>query len=116
MVLAVARNGSIDAFAPRTLSNSLLFLRKNVVVSLRRLGAAADVYRILRLEAKVGSKFNEQLFAALDGDNGTAGFDANIRVAGVIFFQSAGRYFDHTELGIDGDGFFPEQPPGEQLP
>src|SRR5438874_5893915 len=104
---------AIDALVIESLRS---ILGKNLVVFLRRLGAAADIHRILRLEAKVGAKLYHQFIAALDGDNGTAGFDANIRIAWVIFFQAANGHFDHAKLGIDRDGFFTEQPPGKQLP
>src|SRR4051812_6257943 len=67
---------AIDALVIESLRS---ILGKNLVVFLRRLGAAADIHRILRREANVGAKLYHQFIAALDGDNGTAGFDTNIR-------------------------------------
>src|SRR5581483_10425628 len=98
---------------PRWPARSLL--GKNLVVALRRFGAAAEIDGVLRIKAKTLAELHQQLVAALDRDHGATGFDANLGVARAIFFQAAGGNLDHAQLGIDGDGFLAEQAPGEQL-
>ena len=79
-------------------TTNFLLLREDLVELLRRFRAAADINRILGLEVKVSAELHQQIFAALDGDDGAAGLDANIGLARMEFFQAASRDFDHAQL------------------
>jgi hypothetical protein len=73
--------------ASRLRTTNVLLLREDLVELLRRFRAAADIN--LGLEVKVSTELHQQIFAALDGDDGAAGLDANIGLARMEFFQAA---------------------------